>query len=303
MDGPASMLGRFPRWQMAGLCLGLIAIIALADSRTTFETLFALLYLLPVSLGTWYVGRSLGVALVVIATVAALVLDRQHALSPDLVGEIGILVTVAVLASRVKEQRASDRASRQLIEGIINAIPARVFWKNKSLVYLGCNAAFARDAGFADPKDIIGKDDYQMPWRDQAEAYRGDDRTVIESGRSKLLIEEPPTTAEGNSISLLTSKVPLRSPEGEVTGVIGTYLDVTEAGAGIPCPVVDGGRAVRRGDHDHRCQRHDRLCQPCVREIDRIHPGGSAGPEPADPQERQAGRRVLPSDVERTEPR
>jgi two-component system cell cycle sensor histidine kinase/response regulator CckA len=213
---------------MAGLCLGLIAIIALADSRTTFETLFALLYLLPVSLGAWYVGRSLGVALVAIPTVAALVLDRQPALSPDLVGEFGILATVAVLASRVKEQRASDRASRQLIEGIINAIPARVFWKDKSLVYLGCNAAFARDAGFADPKDVIGKDDYQMPWRDQAEGYRGDDRTVIESGRSKLLIEEPQTTSEGSSISLLTSKVPLRSPEGEVTGVIGTYLDITE---------------------------------------------------------------------------
>jgi two-component system cell cycle sensor histidine kinase/response regulator CckA len=228
VDGLARMLGRFARWQMAGLCLGLIAIIALADSRTTFETLFVLLYLLPVSLGTWYVGRSFGVALVAIATVAALVLDRQQALSPDLVGEIGILVTVAVLASRVKEQRASDRASRQLIEGIINAMPARVFWKDKGLVYLGCNMAFARDAGFADPKDIIGKDDYQMPWRDQAEAYRGDDRTVIESGRSKLLIEEPQTTLEGSSISLLTSKVPLRSPEGEVTGVIGTYLDVTE---------------------------------------------------------------------------
>src|SRR3990172_8669011 len=85
------------------------------------------------------------------------------------------------------------KSGQQLIEGILNAIPVRVFWKDRNLIYLGCNAAFARDAGFADPKDIIGKDDYQMGWRDQAELYRNDDRQVIEQGLTKYLIEEPQT--------------------------------------------------------------------------------------------------------------
>jgi diguanylate cyclase (GGDEF)-like protein/PAS domain S-box-containing protein len=120
------------------------------------------------------------------------------------------------------------RASQQIIEGILNAIPARVFWKDKQLVFLGCNAAFARDAGFADPKDIIGKDDYQMGWRAQADLYRGDDRQIIESGCPRLLVEEPQTTPEGDTISLLTSKIPLRNSQGEISGVLGTYLEVTE---------------------------------------------------------------------------
>jgi PAS domain S-box-containing protein len=131
----------------------------------------------------------------------------------------------------VSERRRSVEAlreSKQIIEGIINAIPVRVFWKDKNLVYLGCNAAFARDAGFADPKDIIGKDDYQMGWRDQAELYRNDDRQVIESGGSKFLMEEPQTTPEGNTITLLTSKLPLRNSKGEISGVLGTYIDITE---------------------------------------------------------------------------
>ena len=55
-----------------------------------------------------------------------------------------------------------------------------------------------------------------------------DDRQVIESGRSKLLIDEPQTTPDGKTITLLTSKVPLRNPDGEVFGILGTYLDVTE---------------------------------------------------------------------------
>ncbi len=118
--------------------------------------------------------------------------------------------------------------SEQLIEGILNAMPVRVFWKDLNLNYLGCNALFARDAGFADPKDIIGKDDSQMGWRDQVELYRSDDRQVIESGCSKLLIEEPQTTPEGNTITLLSSKVPLRNSEGEICGMLGTYLDITK---------------------------------------------------------------------------
>ena len=127
-----------------------------------------------------------------------------------------------------KQAEEALRASQHIIEGIINTIPVRVFWKDKNLVYLGCNAAFARDAGFADPKDIIGKDDYQMVWRDQAELYRGDDRHVIESGCSKFFIEEPQKTPEGNTITLLTSKIPLRSSKEEISGVLGTYMDITD---------------------------------------------------------------------------
>ena len=139
--------------------------------------------------------------------------------------------TVHCYAGDITERKRAEealRASLQIIEGILNAMPVRVFWKDNNLVYLGCNATFARDAGFADPKDIIGKDDYQMGWRDQAELYRGSDRQVIESGCSKLLIEEPQTTPEGSTITLLSSKVPLRGSNGEVSGVLGMYMDITE---------------------------------------------------------------------------
>ena len=120
------------------------------------------------------------------------------------------------------------RASYQIIDGIINAIPVRVFWKDKNLVYLGCNAEFARDKGFADAKEIIGKDDYQIGWREDAEMYRRDDRKVIKTGCEKHLFEEHQTSPEGKIKTILASKIPLRGPNGEVCGVIGTYMDITE---------------------------------------------------------------------------
>ncbi len=147
-----------------------------------------------------------------------------------LIGVVAFIVAARQVREEEARQRAAEelRASNRLIEDVINAIPVRVFWKDRALVYLGCNAAFARDAGFADPKDVVGKDDFQMVWRDQAESYRADDRQVIGSGRIKGLVEEPQTTPDGATITLLTSKIPLRDSAGEVSGVLGTYMDVTE---------------------------------------------------------------------------
>lgn len=128
----------------------------------------------------------------------------------------------------IRQGEAETRKSKQVLEGILNAIPVRVFWKNRNLVYLGCNEIFARDAGFSTPADLIGKDDYQMGWRHEADLYRRDDRHVIESGVAKHFIEEQQTTPDGKEITLLTSKLPLRGPSGEIEGVLGTYMDITD---------------------------------------------------------------------------
>ncbi|CAN5622807.1 hypothetical protein BH10ACI3_BH10ACI3_09730 [soil metagenome] len=146
----------------------------------------------------------------------------------DTAGKITNFIAIKQNVTERKRGEEDLNESQRLIEGIINSIPVRVFWKDKDLVYLGCNAAFALDAGFADPEDIIGKDDFQMGWREQAESFRADDRRVIEDGIAKLLIEESQTTPDGDTITLLTSKLPLRDSAGKISGVLGTYVDITD---------------------------------------------------------------------------
>jgi PAS domain S-box-containing protein len=136
-----------------------------------------------------------------------------------------------VFCRDITERKQADAAlweSRELLQAVLDNIPARVFWKDTDLRYLGCNPLFARDAGFENPEELLGKDDFAMAWRDQAELYRSDDRAVIESGEPRLLFEEPQITPTGEQIELLTSKVPLRDARGRIVGVLGTYYDITE---------------------------------------------------------------------------
>jgi PAS domain S-box-containing protein len=136
---------------------------------------------------------------------------------------------VASFSDITDRKRAEEEvlASRRLLRDILDTVPVRVFWKDRDLKYLGCNLAFARDAGMDTPESVVGKDDSQLAWREQAELYGASDASVISTGESRLGFEEPRTTTEGETIWLRKSKVPLRNAEGEVVGVLGVYDDIT----------------------------------------------------------------------------
>ena len=124
------------------------------------------------------------------------------------------------------EQRANE--ANNLLKLVLDTIPVRLFWKDLTSTFLGCNHLFAQDAGFQVPEELIGLNDFNMGWREQAERYRQDDREVMTSGKPKLHYEEIQTTPDGKQIWLSTSKVPLRDTRGEIIGVLGSYEDITQ---------------------------------------------------------------------------
>jgi PAS domain S-box-containing protein len=143
----------------------------------------------------------------------------------DLIDSIGERLGRIIGSKRAEEKISNSQA---LLQRIINLLPVRVFWKDKSLRYLGCNEIFAKDAGKNSPEDMVGSDDFQTNWKEQAKSYRDDDQSVIKSGKPKLNFEEFQTTPKGDRICLKTSKVPLIDLQGNTIGLLGTYEDVTE---------------------------------------------------------------------------
>lgn len=118
--------------------------------------------------------------------------------------------------------------SKELLRTIIDSIPVRIFWKDKTSHYLGCNKLFANDAGLEDQSGLIGKSDFELPWKDQAAAFVKDDKFVMETGEDKLSYEEKRVDAKNSKRWVSTSKVLLKGSGGEVLGTLGNYVDITE---------------------------------------------------------------------------
>lgn len=136
------------------------------------------------------------------------------------------------LTHEIGERKKAEQALqewRQMLQLVLDTIPVRVFWKDLDSNYLGCNRPFALDAGLHSPEEIIGRNDFEMGWAEQAELYRSDDRLVMETGSPKLGYEEPQTMPDGGRIWLRTNKVPLLDAEGRIKGILGTYEDITES--------------------------------------------------------------------------
>ncbi|MBE0537521.1 MAG: PAS domain S-box protein [Phycisphaerae bacterium] len=128
-------------------------------------------------------------------------------------------------------KQAEDRLrdTTQMLKLVLDAIPARVFWKDCNSVYIGCNRLFAQDAGIENPEDIAGKTDYDLPWTTaEAQAFVRDDHRVIETNQPEYHIIETQVQADGRRAWLETNKIPLHDWDGNVVGVLGSYEDITQ---------------------------------------------------------------------------
>ena len=116
----------------------------------------------------------------------------------------------------------------QVLQYIVDNVPAWIFWKDRNCVYRGGNMRFALLCGTSHPRDLPGKTDYDLSWATLADRYRTDDRAVMESGVPMLNKEEPLLDGNGDQMVILTSKVPVRDEAGRVTGILGILFDITE---------------------------------------------------------------------------
>jgi len=144
----------------------------------------------------------------------------------------GVVYGVLGVYDDITERKHAEdevSSSQQMLQNVLENFPGVVFWKDQNSVYLGCNKAFATGAGLSDPKEIVGKTDYDLPWaKTEADFYQRDDKEVISSGAAKIGIIETQLQADGRIAWFDTSKVPLVSREGNIIGVLGTSHDITD---------------------------------------------------------------------------
>ncbi|KTC80242.1 sensory box sensor histidine kinase/response regulator [Legionella cherrii] len=137
---------------------------------------------------------------------------------------------IARLNLSLEEERLTFKNELQAVhdyyENIIALMPGHVYWLDKNNVFLGCNDAQAASARLQSRKDIVGKTNYDMPWKDQAEELNKLNTLVMETGIPHTA-EEYAVMANGMGI-YYSQKVPLRNQKNEIIGVLGISLDITE---------------------------------------------------------------------------
>lgn len=146
---------------------------------------------------------------------------------PLAAGRVGVGAVIRDITERKQAEEELHRA-HEMLRTVLDTIPQRVYWKDRNLVYLGANRAYASDAGVADPGEIIGKRATDLIWSAYAEKFEAQERQVIAADAPLLGLEEQLTLPDRSSCWHRVNKAPLHDAKGAVIGVLGTYEDITE---------------------------------------------------------------------------
>jgi len=151
----------------------------------------------------------------------------EISLSP-LVTEEGLLVssTIRDVTTRNKMQ-AELAAERNLLRTLIDSTPDYIFIKDAQQRFILTNSAHAH-AVKVTPEELVGKTALEMFPPDLAAQFHADDEAVLQLHQSLINLERSTIGERGEVKTVLTSKIPLRDEQGNVTGLIGISRDITE---------------------------------------------------------------------------
>ena len=206
-------IGAVPLTDAAGKKVGNIVFVR--DLTNDESDLFRL-WLIVTSLGLAAAAILLGWFYVYLGSVeGSLVLGRQN------------------LTREIQERRAAQerlRSSLQFLNTLLNTIPSPILYKDKNGAIKECNDVFAEHlAGLAKDK-IIGKnvDEFPEPISQRIrDALTLNDDLVTKEG-SVTSYEASVKCADGTDRILSIRKAPHFAASGQLMGVVGVMLDVTE---------------------------------------------------------------------------
>lgn len=146
---------------------------------------------------------------------------------------LAFLLLVFILLRRylhlVTAQMRSEEAQRnqaKLLETLIGAIPAPIFFKDSEGIYRGCNPAFEAYIG-RDRDHVVGRTVYDVAPKNLAEVYHKADLELMAQGDVQVY-EAKVQYADGTLHDVRFHKAPFYQEDGTVGGLVGAMIDVTD---------------------------------------------------------------------------
>lgn len=134
---------------------------------------------------------------------------------------------ITQLESELNTLKIELEHANTYLDNVIRIVPASIYWKDKHFIIRGSNLFHTKLAGFSDPKDVIGKTEFDFVWKNQANEIIENDKKIMALGKG-IRLEEKATLNDGTVHTFLTSKEPLRNQHQEIIGIIGISIDISE---------------------------------------------------------------------------
>lgn len=138
---------------------------------------------------------------------------------------VAAVETVKDITDRKLAQEVLDNQNRFLQE-ILEAIPNPVFYKDTRRAYIGCNKAFSAFFGIT-VQEVLGKTLAEIVTPEFAQTSIKRDHEIIAS-RTPMTYETDLARNDGQVRTVLVTKAPFSDVNGELGGIVGTFVDVTE---------------------------------------------------------------------------
>ena len=117
---------------------------------------------------------------------------------------------------------------RALVAAFLQNVPDHVYFKDRESRFITASASQSRVLGCASPADLIGRTDFDFFNSDHATRAFEDEQRIIRTGEPMIGKLENEIWPDGRVTWVLTSKLPLRSEQGEIIGTFGISKDVTK---------------------------------------------------------------------------
>ena len=147
-----------------------------------------------------------------------------------LTDEQGVVTHVIATGIDITERRKTEAKladELQLMQGVMENLPAHVYFKDRESRFLRISNSEARSLGLSDPAQAIGKTDADFFTDEHARQAYEDEREIIRTGQART-IEEKETRAGLPDRWVETTKLPLRDADQRIIGTFGISVDITD---------------------------------------------------------------------------
>ncbi|MCU1732820.1 MULTISPECIES: transporter substrate-binding domain-containing protein [unclassified Pseudomonas] len=136
----------------------------------------------------------------------------------------------AWMRRQIKQREAAERALNDQLEfmrAMVNGTPHPIYVRDRDGLLQTCNESYLQALG-AGPEDVLGKsiDDAPLGGSDDARKIQADYLRVMNEGRSLIL--DRPLMMKNVELTIYHWILPYRDSLGEVKGIIGGWLDISE---------------------------------------------------------------------------